>query len=119
MARRFGTSPATLAELNDLKAKSRIAGKTLLVPVKQTVDFSHEGQTTQTAAAPGKGYAKYYTVKRGDTLGSLSKRFNVSSSLLSAWNNLKTKVALKPGRRIIIAKFTEKNGEMVPVEAKS
>ncbi len=119
VARRFGTSPATLAELNDLKAKSRIAGKTLLVPVKQTVDFSHEGQTTQTAAAPGKGYAKYYTVKRGDTLGSLSKRFNVSSSLLSAWNNLKTKVALKPGRRIIIAKFTEKNGEMVPVEAKS
>ncbi len=119
VARRFGTSPGILAELNGLDTKSRIAGKSLLIPVKQTVDFSHEGLTEQPAAAVGKGFAKYYTVKQGDTLNSLAKRFNVSSTLLSAWNNLKTKVALKPGRRIIIAKFTEKNGEMVPAEAKS
>jgi len=117
VARRFGTSPAILAELNSLNAKSRIAGKTLLVPVKQTVDFSHEGRTAKSAA---KGsFAKYYTIKSGDTLSSLSKRFNVSTKLLSAWNNLKVKVVLKPGRRIIIAKFTEKNGKMLPAEAKS
>jgi membrane-bound lytic murein transglycosylase D len=64
-------------------------------------------------------FAKYYTIKSGDTLSSLSKRFNVSTKLLTAWNKLKTKVALKPGRRIIIAKFTEKNGQMAPAEAKS
>ena len=121
LARRFNTSPATLAELNGLNAKSRLAGKSLLIPVKQTVDFSHEGRTPRSAAAaPAKGsYAKYYTVKNGDTLSSLSKRFKVSSRVLSAWNNLKAKVALKPGRRIIIAKFTEKNGEMVPAASKS
>ena len=118
VARRFGTSPTVLAELNSLSAKSRIAGKTLLVPVKQTVDFSHEGRTVKSAATAKGGYAKYYTVKNGDTLSSLSKRFNVSTKLLSAWNNMKAKVALKPGRRIIIAKFTEKNGEMVPAIAK-
>lgn len=117
IARRFGTSPATLAELNGLTAKSRIAGKSLLVPVRQTVDFSHEGRTAKSAA---KGnFAKYYTVKQGDTISSLAKRFNVSPKLLSAWNNLKTKVALKPGRRIIIAKFTEKNGKMAPAASKS
>lgn len=119
VARRFDTSPAVLAELNGLKAKSRIIGKSLLVPVKQTVDFSHEGRTPRTAAVAKGSYAKYHTVKSGDTLSTLSKRFNVSTKLLSAWNNLKAKVALKPGRRIIIAKFTEKNGEMVPAEAKS
>jgi membrane-bound lytic murein transglycosylase D len=118
VARRFGTSSAILAELNGLNAKSRIAGKTLLVPVKQTVDFSHEGRTPRSASAKGS-YAKYYTVKHGDTLSSVSKRFNVSTKLLSAWNNLKAKVALKPGRRIIIAKFTEKNGQMVPAAPKS
>ena len=117
VARRFGTSPAILAELNSLDAKSRIVGKTLLVPVKQTVDFSHEGRTAKSTA---KGsFAKFYTIKSGDTLSSLSKRFNVSTKLLSAWNNLKVKVALKPGRRIIIAKFTEKNGKMLPAELKS
>lgn len=119
VARRFGTSPAILAELNGLNAKSRIAGKSLLVPVKQTVDFSHEGRTPRSAAAAKGSYAKYYTVKIGDTLSSLSRRFNVTTKLLSAWNNLKAKVALKPGRRIIIAKFTEKNGEMVSAEPRS
>ncbi|NTV51047.1 MAG: transglycosylase SLT domain-containing protein [Geobacteraceae bacterium] len=118
VARRFGTSPAVLAELNGLSTKSRIAGKSLLVPVKQTVDFSHEGRTASSKSAAKGSYAKYYTVKSGDTLSSLSKRFNVSTKLLTAWNNMKTKVALKPGRRIIIAKFTEKNGEMVPAAAK-
>jgi membrane-bound lytic murein transglycosylase D len=118
VARRFGTSPAVLAELNGLNTKSRIAGKSLLVPVMQTVDFSHEGRASRSTASKGS-FSKYYTVKSGDNLSSLAKRFNVSTKLLSAWNNLKTKVALKPGRRIIIAKFIEKNGKMVQAEPRS
>jgi membrane-bound lytic murein transglycosylase D len=118
VARRFATSPAILAELNGLGLQSRIAGKTLLVPVKQTVDFSNEGRTAKSTAEKGS-FAKYYTVKHGDTLSSLAKRFNVSTKLLSTWNKLKLKVALKPGRRIIIAKFTEKNGEMTQAASKS
>ena len=116
VARRFGTSSLILAELNGLNTKSRVAGKSLLVPVKHTVDFNHEGRTTttRTAAATKGHYAKYYTVKKGDTLSSLAKRFSVSTKLLTAWNNIKAKVALKPGRRIIIAKYTEKNGAMTP-----
>jgi membrane-bound lytic murein transglycosylase D len=113
VARRFKTTPEILAELNGLSPKSHIAGKSLVVPVKQTVDFSHEGRTAKASAAKGS-YAKYYTVKHGDTLSSLAKRFNVSTKLLSTWNKLKLKVALKPGRRIIIAKFIEKNGTMTP-----
>lgn len=119
VARRFGTSPATLAELNGLSSKSRIAGKSLLVPVKQTVNFSHEGRNPRSTTAAKGSYAKYYTIKSGDTLSALAKRFNVSTKLLSAWNNLKVKVVLKPGRRIIIAKFTEKNGKMVPAATRS
>ncbi|MDU0459696.1 MAG: transglycosylase SLT domain-containing protein [Geobacteraceae bacterium] len=118
LARRFGTTPVALAELNGLNVKNRLSGKTLIVPVKQTVDFSREGRTARTTVNKGN-FSKYYTVKKGDTLGMLSKRFNVSTKLLTAWNNLKSTVALKPGRRIIIAKFTEKNGEMVPAAPKS
>lgn len=112
VARRFGITPAALAELNGLSTKSRVAGLSLLVPVKQTVDFTNEGRTSRSANTTKGSYAKYYTIKSGDTLSSLSKRFKVSTRLLSTWNNLKSKVALKPGRRIIIAKFTEKNGAM-------
>jgi membrane-bound lytic murein transglycosylase D len=118
IARRFSTSPAALSELNGLSQKTRIAGRTLVVPIRQTVNFSHEGRTPQASVKKGN-FAKYYTVKKGDTLDVLAKRFNVSTKLLSTWNNLKKKVALKPGRRIIIAKFIEKNGQMVPSGEKS
>jgi len=117
IARRFGTTPEVLAELNGLSKKERLAGRTLVVPVRQTVDFGHEGRDNNPVAAKGS-YSKYYTVKKGDTLDSVAKRFNVSSKLLANWNKLKIKIALKPGRRIIIAKYTEKNGEMVPVGSK-
>lgn len=118
VARRFGTSPEALSELNGLSKTARLAGRTLVVPVRQTVDFGHEGRAAHVSAKKGT-FAKYYTVKRGDTLDALAKRFNVSTRLLSSWNNLKHKVALKPGRRIIIAKFTEKNGAMAPSGEKS
>jgi membrane-bound lytic murein transglycosylase D len=54
-------------------------------------------------------------IKKGDTLASLAQRFNVSEKILSAWNNIKHKsrVALKPGRKIIVAKYFEKDGAMV------
>jgi len=113
VARRFGTSTKMLAGLNSLNTKGRITGKTLVVPVKQTVDFSQEGRATRNTGNKDI-YAKYYTVKKGDTLDSLARRFKTSTKLLTAWNKLKLKVALKPGRRIIIAKFIKKNGEMVP-----
>ena len=118
VARRFGTSPEALSELNGISKTTRLAGRTLVVPVKQTVDFSHEGRAAHVSAKKGS-FAKYYTVKKGDTLDTLAKRFNVSTRLLSTWNNLKNKVALKPGRRIIIAKFIEKNGSMAPAGEKS
>jgi membrane-bound lytic murein transglycosylase D len=114
VARRYGTTAAMLAELNGLDAKkSQIAGKTLLVPAKQTVDFNKEGRSARNAGNREQ-FEKYYTVKKGDTLDSLAKRFKTSTKLLTAWNNLKSKVALKPGRRIIIAKFNRKSDEMAP-----
>jgi len=117
VARRFGISAEALCELNGLTKKSRLAGLSLVVPAKQTVDFSHEGRTTAKATHKS-GYDKYYTVKKGDTLDSLARQFKVTTKLLSTWNNLKGKMALKPGRRLVVARFTEKNGEMVPAGSK-
>jgi membrane-bound lytic murein transglycosylase D len=117
VAKRYNTTPQQLAELNHLTKKSRLKGKSILVPVVSE-------SAPQVAAVPvtekkkdlSREFNKYYTVKKGDTLRSLAKRFNVAEKILSAWNNMKGKrVALRPGRRIIIAKFVEKDGEMVSV----
>ncbi len=106
VARRFGTSATELAELNGLGHRSRLAGKTLIVPVKQTVNFAKEGRRDEpkTAAA-----IRYYTVRKGDTLHALARRFKVSTKLLAAWNNLKEAVALRPGKRLVVAKADQAN----------
>lgn len=99
VARRFRISVGELAELNGLGKRDRVAGKSLIVPARQSVDFAAEGQR----AAAGQG-VQYYTVRKGDTLITLARRFKVSAKLLASWNNLKGQVALKPGKRLIVAK---------------
>ena len=58
-------------------------------------------------------FNKYYTIKKGDTLRALARRFKVTARILTAWNNLKMRVALRPGNRIIIAKYPDKKGAVV------
>ncbi len=120
VASRFGTTPQVIAELNQLGKKAKVNGKLLTVPVKGN---SLDGQVAEVTASAGKEgesgkeFNKYYTVKKGDTLASLARKFNVSAKILTAWNNLKGKVALRPGKRIIVAKYVEKQGTMTPVAA--
>lgn len=135
VAKRFNTTPQTIAELNNLGRNARtLRGRLLTVPVQvassdgeaQPVlqpDRSEKSQRSVKSAqagTPAKArerderrvteFNKYYTVKRGDTLSSLAKRFNVTARVLSAWNDLKIKVALKPGKRIIVAKYQGRRG---------
>lgn len=99
VARRFNISAAELAELNGLGRRDRVAGKTLIVPVRQSVDFANEGKQ-----APKQGEIRYYTVRKGDTLTALARRFKVSTKLLVSWNNLKGTMRLAPGKRLIVAR---------------
>jgi len=113
VAARFSTTPERIAELNHLKSTAKLRGKSLLVPVQSAVAMKQVNKSsssgTEQAAATGGGENRYYTVKKGDTLYSLARRFKVTTAILSAWNNLTEKVALKPGKRIIVAKYSAKN----------
>jgi membrane-bound lytic murein transglycosylase D len=111
IAKRFNTSPDILAALNHLKPKAKLKGKSLIVPIQLASppkpSQKPTGSEPEQQVADKKEVNKYYIVKKGDTLYSLAKRFNVTTAILSAWNNLAEKVALSPGKRIIVAKYTE------------
>lgn len=119
VAKRFGTTPQVITELNHLRKKTKLAGKVLMVPVSstggETPKAKPAAEVVNVAAAKKepREFTKYYTVKKGDTLYALARKFNVSEKLLAAWNNLKSRVALRPGKRIIVAKYVEKNGGMI------
>jgi membrane-bound lytic murein transglycosylase D len=118
VARRFGTSSQVIAELNHLGGKAKLKGMTLTVPVKESASNGRVAEESSPAGKKGeegKNFNKYYTVKKGDTLAALAKKFNVSARILAVWNNLHVEVALRPGKRIIVAKYVEKQGTMTPV----
>jgi membrane-bound lytic murein transglycosylase D len=117
VARRYGTSEEALRKLNGLRKGQRlVAGKRILVP-QIAGPIASDPAPRVAAASPKeqKGFTKYYTVKKGDTLESVARKFSISTRLLTAWNNLKAKgrVALRPGKRIIVAKYVEKKGALV------
>ncbi|MBL0721023.1 MAG: LysM peptidoglycan-binding domain-containing protein, partial [Sulfurovum sp.] len=43
-----------------------------------------------------------YSVKRGDSLSTIAKRYNISSDNILEWNNIKNISLLKPSQQIII-----------------
>jgi membrane-bound lytic murein transglycosylase D len=108
VAARFNTTSERLAELNHLKPSAKIRGKSLLVPVQSAVSLKQSHKTAAPEPAqPEHGNSegiRYYIVKKGDTLYSLARKFKVTTTILAAWNNIAEKVALQPGKRIIVAK---------------
>jgi len=54
------------------------------------------------AASSSNARTLHYTTKRGDTLVTVSDRFNVSTAELRAWNHL-TSSALRPGRVLTVS----------------
>jgi membrane-bound lytic murein transglycosylase D len=110
VAVRFDTTPERIADLNKLKAKSKLHGRTLLVPVQSAINTkpAHKSEPAVAALTAAEGN-RYYTIKKGDTLFALAKKFKVTTAILSAWNNMTEKIALKPGKRIIVAKYSSKD----------
>jgi membrane-bound lytic murein transglycosylase D len=93
IARRFKISTPRLKEANGIAAKSRRLAKneTLLVPgsaSEATLDSTHFTNIkadSDVALAGG-----HYTVRHGDTLGSIARKHHVTIAQLKAWNGLKS-----------------------------
>ncbi len=92
IATKFDMTIAALKSLNNLKSDKVAVGQKLLVS-------GNESKTTtkQVQSAP-----KIYTVQSGDTLWSITQKFNVSVDQLKKLNNLKSS-ELKVGQVLQIA----------------
>lgn len=95
ISRRHAMSVAQLARLNGISTKATL----------------HPGQRLTVSGAPGGGSASdaaseprgsHYTVRRGDTLSAIARRFAVTVRDLQAWNNMGRSTALRAGQRLTI-----------------
>jgi membrane-bound lytic murein transglycosylase D len=89
VAREYRVTVDDLAAANQLRSTDSIAGvEALVVPVAPS-------------AAPSAS-AQLYTVRKGETLVTISDRFGVSLDQLRRWNNI-SGIRVQPGRRLRVA----------------
>ncbi|MDI1303139.1 MAG: LysM peptidoglycan-binding domain-containing protein [bacterium] len=99
IARRHGVSAKNIARWNNISARSRVhAGQRLTLQIsKQT------GRQRLAGADNKKGGAVkgiHYQVKKGDTLSSISRRYNVSVKQIKRWNASSHKI--QPGQGLVL-----------------
>lgn len=89
ISRRFGLSINSLLRINNLKKRQSLkAGKKLRIPISQerldTVDVA------------------FYIVKKGDTLSSVARNFNVKLSDLKKYNTIRKKSIIHVGQGLVL-----------------
>jgi membrane-bound lytic murein transglycosylase D len=97
VAKRHGVTVAQIKSWNHLKSSRLAAGQRLVVKA--------DAGETRSASAEGKSRAakrQLYTVRRGDTLRSIARRFNVAVVDLQRWNNLSGKQHLAHGTKVAL-----------------
>ena len=88
LAPRFGLSVETLKSVNGLSGRAKVStGQTLLVPVSGEESAADgEFAAFNMHLSPTGDSAIKYIVRKGDTLGSLARRYHVSIANLKQWN---------------------------------
>ena len=87
IARRYGTSVREIQQLNNLRGTIIRPGQRLVVRAP--------------AQAPAPGRANVHVVRRGETLGVIARRHNISVEQLQEWNNL-SGTLIRAGQHLVV-----------------
>ncbi len=99
ISRRNGMSVAQLARLNGISTNAVLQpGQRLLV----SGSAGAAGAVTAASGDPTASGRVHYTVKRGDTLSTIARRFAVTVQQLQGWNNMGRSTSLRAGQRLTI-----------------
>lgn len=96
IARKHGLSVKQLASMNGLRGKSHLR-------LGQVLKVTGKAGSTRVASRTGsKGKTKRisYEVRKGDTLFSIGKRYNVTVKQIRNWNNASR--SIRPGQDLVI-----------------
>ncbi len=101
ISRQYGISVSQLTRWNGISSKSLLRpGQKLTVWVKQ--DARNDAGKLIKAVAAKSSTTSAYTVKQGDSLWLIARKFDVHVKDLLKWNNLKSGNHLQPGQSIIV-----------------
>jgi len=97
IAARHGITSKQLAAMNKLKGNRLKPGQILLV------EAAEAGASNPDAAEKPVAQRKHYVVRKGDTLASIARKFEVATVDLQRWNKLSSS-RITPGHKLKILK---------------
>jgi len=110
LARRYGVRTDELLRINKIRdARSLRIGQNLLIPLnpdagKMTLADMREALRDGGPSSQGSGKgSSYHTVRSGDSLWSIARRYKVSEKQLRNWNGLGGKNTLKIGQKLAVS----------------
>jgi len=95
IAKKFGVNSYLLRRVNDLSVYERLKKDEIIVPISEVSQ-----KFSDYLASTGE-FGYYYSVRRGDTLERIARRFGVRVRDLMRWNDL-TSHFIYPGQRLNI-----------------
>ena len=95
IALKYGTTVSEIARLNS------IANVNLIYPGQVLQIVTNSNEQTNSSDITNANIA-YYTIKRGDTLWAISRKYSVSIQNIVNWNNIKNPNLIYPGNTLII-----------------
>lgn len=95
VAREEHIASKELFKFNHLSSSDLQPGQVLHIP-------SSGGGSVVASSSAGSAKSSHYTVRAGDTLGSIAKRTNVKVADLKKWNRLSANSSLKLGQRLVV-----------------
>ena len=99
---KYGVTMAAIAQRNNISNYNLIfTGQTLYIPAGGTVVPTVTPKPGSTAVPPPA--TGTYTVKRGDTLGSIARKFNTTVQALASLNKISNPNLIYPGQVLQIA----------------
>ncbi|MEC7987228.1 MAG: LysM peptidoglycan-binding domain-containing protein, partial [Myxococcota bacterium] len=102
IASKYGISVGSIQVANKIRNPNRIGvGTVLIIPTGEVSPQQlQELKKSKKKSKPKKPKIKYHTVKKGDNLQKIAKRYRLKSSELIKWNNLKNADKIYVGQKL-------------------
>lgn len=101
IAERYGVGVSSIRKWNNMRSNSIRVGQYLTIYPRKPVEVASSNKTSE---SKNSSNPRFYTVKSGDSLWSISKKFpGVTVQNLRSWNDMNSN-SLKPGMKIKISK---------------
>lgn len=113
IADRYRTSVAVIKATNDLRGNLIRTGQSLVIPTAKEpgryYTLSLENRWLGDLKRQGQGNQYTYTVRSGDSLWTISRRYDVSIKELIVWNNINPRGIIRPGQSLTL--YIQTSGE--------